>query len=243
MLLLEDRRFYVYVFLDPTKPGYYKYGKYEFYYCPFYIGKGHGKRIYESKCECQSNSFKYKKIQKLKRSNLKPLTLKYIENLTEKESFDLEINMIKTIGRRDKKLGPLTNLTDGGEGHYGYICSEELKTIRRKNQTGKRLSEKSKKKISVSKKGYKNPNYGKTLSEEVKKKISDKIKGDKHPFFGKPRSKETKIKLIESKGFSIIIDNKYYPSIREAGRVLNMHNTTIGRRLKSKNFPNYKYAN
>ena len=45
MKLLEDRRFYVYVYTDPRKDnGPYKYGEYEFEYEPFYVGKGIGNR-------------------------------------------------------------------------------------------------------------------------------------------------------------------------------------------------------
>ena len=42
-----DPIFYVYVYLDPTKPGNYVYGKYWFNYMPFYIGKGNGDRVYD----------------------------------------------------------------------------------------------------------------------------------------------------------------------------------------------------
>lgn len=40
-----QNKFYVYVYLDPRKPGKYKYGEYEFDYEPFYVGKGTGRRI------------------------------------------------------------------------------------------------------------------------------------------------------------------------------------------------------
>ena len=38
--------FYVYVYLDPRKPGSFNYGKLEFDFEPIYIGKGHGERMY-----------------------------------------------------------------------------------------------------------------------------------------------------------------------------------------------------
>lgn len=275
IMLLEDRRFYVYVFLDPTKPGIYKYGEYEFDHEPFYVGKGLNRRMFESRCRSQSNTFKYNKIQKLIRSNSKPILFKYAEYLTEREAFDCEIDMIRIIGRRDIGKGPLTNLTTGGEGPSGYICSEKLRIIRRKNRLGKSLSEKSKEKCSISKRGDKNPNYGRSLSREIKIKISDKIKGDKHPFFGKHRSEETRRKISKTKKgkpssnkgkhlseetkkkiskankgnhhFSkqlrpIIINNKYFYCIIEASRKLNIPYITVKRRLKNKNFPNYKYV-
>ena len=46
-LLLEDRRSYTYIYLDPTKPGKYYYQGYYFDYEPFYVGKGYGNRFYE----------------------------------------------------------------------------------------------------------------------------------------------------------------------------------------------------
>ncbi len=37
-------KFYTYVYLDPRKPGKFVFGKYEFEYEPFYVGKGSGRR-------------------------------------------------------------------------------------------------------------------------------------------------------------------------------------------------------
>jgi hypothetical protein len=56
---------------------------------------------------------------------------------------------------------------------------------------GKHLSEETKKKISESHKGEKNPNFGKHLSEETKKKMSEAR-------LGKKITEETRKKLSES---------------------------------------------
>ena len=52
-----------------------------------------------------------------------------IEILLESDDYDFikqkEIEFIKLYGRRNLGLGPLVNLTDGGEGTSGYIMTEE----------------------------------------------------------------------------------------------------------------------
>ena len=57
--------FYVYIYLDPRKPGKYTYEDLCFLYEPFYIGKGKNNRIdghlYES-YNYNINSHKYKNL-------------------------------------------------------------------------------------------------------------------------------------------------------------------------------------
>lgn len=68
------------------------------------------------------------KINKIrKETGNKPIIIHYKESLFESDAFDLETRLIKTIGRKDLGLGPLLNLTDGGEGESGRIISEETR--------------------------------------------------------------------------------------------------------------------
>lgn len=126
---MQENIFYNYVYLDPRKPGVYIYNNLHFDYEPFYIGKGKDDRCYIHLNETVENTFnpkKFNKIQKIRqKTGYDPIILKIYENLEESISFQNEIDLIRTIGRHDKGLGPLTNLTDGGEGGIGYKHTEE----------------------------------------------------------------------------------------------------------------------
>jgi len=144
--------FYVYIYLDPRKPGQYNYGSYEFGYEPFYIGKGKDERWKDKKndyCEYKKN--------KIKLSGLNPIRMKIIEDLEENYSFEIEKELIKLIGRENLKEGPLTNLADGGEGPSGRTVSEEELQKRRKEYLGiKNTFEDRKYKLLTKEKDYKN---------------------------------------------------------------------------------------
>tara|TARA_R110000765_G_C18771954_1_gene590271 strand:+ start:70 stop:822 length:753 start_codon:yes stop_codon:yes gene_type:complete len=84
----------------------------------FYIGMGNSDRPYQKSAASRSvvwhrvvNKYGY-----------------YVEvirkDLSKAEAFDIEIQLIELIGRRDKGLGSLVNLTDGGEagGGNGKEC-------------------------------------------------------------------------------------------------------------------------
>lgn len=124
-------KFYVYIYLDPRKPGQYIYGSYEFKYEPFYIGKGKYERY--KKINCGRNKYFKNKIKKINESELEPIILKIKENLNEQQSFILECELIKLIGRKDLKNGSLVNMTDGGEGSSGYKHKKESLEKLKKN--------------------------------------------------------------------------------------------------------------
>jgi len=72
------------------------------------------------------------------------------------------------------------------------------------------------KKISEANKGrlvgIKNPMYGKKVSEETKQKISLSISGNKNPFYGKKHSEETKNKLSKICGKKGRDNPRYLPT-------------------------------
>ena len=162
----NNNRFYVYVYLDPRKPGDYNYGDYHFDYEPFYVGKGHNTR---SECHLSGNNYNkhfdntIKKIQNV--CNTDPIIIKHQEMLLEQDSFNLEIKLIATIGRSDLKIGPLCNKTNGGEGISGLIFSKEHKWKIGCGTRGKvkgPLPQDTKDKLSILLSGENNPMYGKS---------------------------------------------------------------------------------
>jgi hypothetical protein len=131
--------FYTYVLLDPRKKGNYIYNGFSFDYEPFYFGKGINGRCNDHISEAintDKNRPKLNKIRKILKVGRKPIIVKVLENIDEQTAFDNEIESIAEIGRADLGLGPLTNLTDGGEGVSGRIMSDEEKKLRSQILTG-----------------------------------------------------------------------------------------------------------
>lgn len=170
-----NKRFFVYALLNPMKTGPFKYGVYEFGHEPFYIGKGCDDRIkehmYPSSMAC--SNFKNKIIRKLIANGMKPLNVVISDNMFEHDAFSIEKSLISTIGRRDKGTGPLTNLTDGGEGVSGHIRSKEHRRKLSDNNRNRTVSEITRRKISKSLIGKKGRNTGNRHSLKTRKKISN----------------------------------------------------------------------
>jgi hypothetical protein len=91
------------------------------------------------------------------------------DEITKTEASEKEKEFISLYGRMDLKSGILCNLTDGGDGIFNCIRSDETKE-----------------KLRINKMGSKNPMFGKKQSIEtiIKRRI----------FESRTRSEETKIK-------------------------------------------------
>ena len=109
---MED--YYVYVYLDPRKPGKYIYGNYNFEYEPFYIGEGKGRRIKVHLQKVINDNFKVSnhknnKIKSILNSGLKPIIIKIKSDLSRFEACKLESELISLIGKLIDESGSLTN--------------------------------------------------------------------------------------------------------------------------------------
>ena len=167
-----DNDYYIYFYLRSRDSAIGKAGT------PYYVGKGKDRRAYHT-----GHSYAVPKDK----NNI----VFVLNNLTEEQAFQNEIDFISWYGRVDSGNGILRNLTDGGEGMSGWVPSEEMK-----------------RKLSVARKGKSNPwAIGNTnasvlkgipRSEETKRKIGEANKGKLNYMFGKTHSEESRRKIGEA---------------------------------------------
>ena len=163
--------FYVYAYLDPGKPGIFQYGEYRFNHEPFYIGKGKKNRA-KVFCDHKGN-FVQCKIKSINNAGMIPIIHIVKNKCLESDAIILEKKLITLIGRRDIGMGPLTNLTDGGDGTSGYNHSLETRLRMSKKRKGRKFSKETLEKRSNSLKG-------RIVTAETRQKISKTLTGYKH---------------------------------------------------------------
>lgn len=190
----KDPIFYVYVYLDPTKPGHYCYGEYCFLFEPIYVGKGKENRAYYHLCGKGKNTEFLDRIKEIKlQTDNDPYIIIYEKNLQEVPALNLEIIMTESIGRLNIETGPLYGKTGGGQGRVGFKHTAETRqkiseskkgnknalghrhtdeTKRKMSELAKNMTDEHKRKLSEN-----NINKGKKLKEEHKRKISESRKG------------------------------------------------------------------
>jgi len=162
---------------------------------PYYIGKGKGRRAYLDHRHCPVPKDKSRIVF-------------LAENLTEKTSLDLEVELIRSYGRKDLGTGILINLTDGGEGSSGVIVSEETRRKMSEAKKGIVPSDEARHKMSQSHKGIvfsdkhrrklSESGKGRVVSDETRHKLSKAGKSRTH-------SDETRRKISEARKRTIAL--------------------------------------
>src|SRR5882672_3033693 len=203
------KKYYVYIHVKPNGE-------------VFYVGKGCGRRAFESTRGRRSIHW----IRVKNKYGFKVIIVGYYD--TEEEALEEEIKLIAEY----RSLGiELINETNGGDGTSGHKHSKETKLKQSKARIGKNKglnyeeiygSDKAKeisKKLSDAKIGENNHFYGKSHSEEIinylsslnlnksweemfgedtakklRKKRSEAYKGEGNPFYGKTHTEESKEK-------------------------------------------------
>ncbi len=172
---------------------------------PFYIGIG--------KTESRAYSRAYRN------THWKGIVNKYgyeveiiMTGLTLEEAYEKEREFIKLYGRADLGQGTLCNLTDGGEGFINL--SPEAKERIRLASKNKIVSEETRKRISVAKKG--SPGYwtGKSRSEETKRKVKEN------------NAKGMSRKVIDTSTGIV------YPSVQTVADMIGMRQGTLAKYLR-----------
>ena len=105
--------YYVYVYLDPNIEGEFEHMGYKFNHLPVYVGKGVGGRLKEHKEGRSHNEDINYWVSQLKDRGQSPIIVKVESGLTSLNAHLVEGRLIKDIGRRDAKSGPLFNRTGG----------------------------------------------------------------------------------------------------------------------------------
>lgn len=169
--------FYVYIYFRPWN------GQ------PCYVGKGKRNRWNYHLCLGVNHPNKHFANIFLKANGRELPRVKIREHLSEEEALEMEVALIRAIGRQING-GPLVNLTDGGEG-----------VVNMPFESRQRISEAMKVRVA----GSKNPFFGKRHSDDTKRAISLKnsgkrgpmkdLKGAKHPWFGRKHTEATRLKM------------------------------------------------
>lgn len=213
-----DNNSFIYVYLDPLNPGNHKYDEYIFDYLPFYVGVSRHNAIHDRKNrhihyakmdkDVTNNMYKKNIIKSILSKNVEPIVFIYKDGLSRMDALLMEIDMIKKIGNRYDKSGPLVNISKGGDGGDTFTNNprkEEIREIHRKNATGSNnnmyglpIEQYPSHKAKLNGQHW---NLGRTASTSTKELLSKQRSGS-----GNSRAKKT---LLFDKDFNLVKEFDY----------------------------------
>jgi hypothetical protein len=142
---------------------------------PCYVGKGKGRRWLDH--ERMPNHYNKHLASLIKKAGGELPKVKIRAGLTNAQACEIEVALIKAIGRRDLGTGPLVNMTNGGDGKVGYVTPPETREKIRQSNTGKTASAQTRARMSAAGNGKpKPPGHGAAVSAALK----GKPKSDEH---------------------------------------------------------------
>jgi hypothetical protein len=159
---------------------------------PFYVGKGrlHKGQPWRAHDKCSRNKIWHRTVAK------HGLVVEVIMScVDDKAAQEFERQLIKEIGRRDLGLGPLINLTDGGDGHAGLIIPDHIRRIRSEHAKKPR----SQAWIASIRKARKDGGnggvvkHGDKLPDAWRASLAASKRGKRNPYFGRPSPPSKKV--------------------------------------------------
>lgn len=169
---------------------------------PFYIGIGSSKFYNRAKRVKNRNSI-WQRIYDKTEIRIEII----LDDLSVEEARTKEKEFIALYGRINTNTGILSNLTDGGEGAFGYVLTEEHRKKVSESNRRRVYTEEDRKNISIR-------HTGRIKSKETREKLSnslrnsvkfkESVKINSQKFIGYKHSEETKLKLSEIKKKKVI---------------------------------------
>lgn len=205
----------------------------------FYIGIGSDKNKYRAKNKKARNQY-WKNIVNQTEYNIEIL----FDNITWEEACRKEIEFIRLYGRKDKGLGTLVNMTDGGEGRLGSqdvvtpiykfdLKGNFIKEYRNVLSISKNKSARTTLYLALNGTRLSSNNaiwiYKKDFSKEKLKYILEEIASWK-----KLKSKNTKTKKAVLQYDLSMNFIQEYESITEASKISGVSQTAISNNVKGK---------
>lgn len=176
----------------------------------------------------KNNEHFYRAIQKYGWENFQHLIV--AENMTKEDACALEIELIKKFNTQNYNFG-YNNTTGGDHPTFSIQAKEKMSNAKK----GKKLSEETKQKLAIVRKGRKSVLKGISLSENHKKKISEGLK--------EYYLQNKKINSPLSYGKSVICENIIFNNMKECDKYYGLKENTICRWLTGEDLMPEKFYN